>query len=152
LSGADRPEGAGPSEPEKRRPVLPGWGWAIVAASATVLALLASASFALTVAGATLAVVAAALTIRAAVGPRPKSRDTATELAPVPLDSIREAFRAGTVGREDLVFLLDRLERTSLHPTLPVRQAVEVRTIVGVPEEEFLRYLEERIGEFEGSL
>jgi hypothetical protein len=152
YSGVRAPGPAPRSEPARRRPVLPGWGWAIVAALATVLAVVGRTSLPLTVAAATLAVVSAGLTLAAALGPRAKSREVMTDLAPVPPDAIRDAFRAGTLGREDLVFLLDRLERTSLRPTLPVRQVDDVRTIVDAPEEEFLRYLEGRIGDFEGSL
>jgi hypothetical protein len=101
---------------------------------------------------ATLAVVAAALTVATSLGPRGPRPIVSPRVANTPLFSVREALRSGSLGREELVFLLDRLERVTLRPTLPIRQPEEIAAIVGAPEEEFLRYLEARVRELEGAL
>jgi len=146
------PEGPGPSRSPRVDRVLPGWGWAIIAACATALAILARGDFVAEVILAALAVAAAGLTVAFALGPRGPPEFEKPRFLPVPLMSAREALRSGELGREELVYLLDRLERVSVRPTLPIRKPEELAAIVGVPEDVFLGYLESRIRELEGAL
>jgi len=151
VLGARPDEMRGPREQRLDR-VLPGWGWALVAAFATVLAILARGDFVIEVMLATLAVTAAGLTVAFALGPRGPPEFEKPRFVPVPLMSVREALRSGALGREELVYLLDRLERVSVHPTLPIRKPEELAAIVSVPEDVFLGYLESRVRELEGAL
>lgn len=148
----DRSAEFGQHRRRPRKNLLPGWGWALLATVATAFAVLGRNTPAVAVSSATLAVVAAVLTVATSLGPwRPTAAAPRQDL-PEPLDSVREAFRLDAVGREDLVFLLDRLERAGARPTLPLRRPGEVRAIVDVPEPEFLRFLAARVEELEGSL
>ncbi len=143
-----------PAPRAPRRPgprLLPGWGWAILAALATTVAILGRDSAALAVAAATVAVLAAAVTVATALGPWQPRAAVARVPALLSVDSIRAAFRSGPLGRESLVDVLDRLERLILRPNLPVRTPEEAGRIVHAPEAEFLRYLASRLDEIEGS-
>jgi len=146
------PAGLGPPRPPRMDRALPGWGWAVIAACATALAILARGDFVLEVILAALAVAAAGLTVAFALGPRGPPEFEKPRFLPVPLMSAREALRSGAPGREELVYLLDRLERVSVRPTLPIRNPEELAAIVSVPEDVFLGYLESRLRELEGAL
>lgn len=139
----------GPGRPGPR--LLPGWGWAILAALATTVAILGRDSPALAVAAATVAVLAAAITVATALGPWQRKPVAAGVPGVLSVDSIRAAFRSGPLGRESLVDVLDRLERLILRPNLPVRTPEEAGRIVHAPDAEFLRYLASRLDEIEGS-
>jgi len=144
--------GLGPPAGAARRRVLPGWGWAVIAALATAAAVLVQTSLILGVCAATLALVAAGLTVASALGPREPEPRVTRSINPAPLGSVREAIRAGPMGREDIVFLLDRVERASVRPNLPIRRPEEVGRIVSATDEEFLRYLAARVDDLEGSM
>lgn len=142
----------GRPRPRALQRVLPGWAWAIVAAVATVVAILARSDPPVEISLAALAVTAAGLTIATSLGPRSPPLPVGPRAVRMPLLSVREALRSGALGREDLVHLLDRLERVSVRPTLPIRSSEEVQAIVRASEQDFLRYLEARVRELEGAL
>lgn len=149
---AGRPEGADRLGLQTVRRVLPGWGWAVVAGCATALAILARGDFVAEVILAALAVATAGLTIAISLGPRGLPPFVNPRAPSETLFNVREALRSGELGREELVFLLDRLERVSVRPTLSVRTSAEIAAIIRVPEDAFLRYLETRVRELEGAL
>jgi len=147
-----RTDGVGQSSPRSLERLLPGWVWAIVAGVATLVAILLQNAPAVEVFLAACAVAAAGLTIARSLGPRaPRVAVQRRVDFGLPV-SVRDAFRSGSLGREDLVILLDRLERVGLRPNLPIRSSEEVQAIVGASEPEFLRYLEGRLTELEGAL
>lgn len=71
--------------------------------------------------------------------------------APLALGGAREMFHSGSLGREDLVLALDRLERRRSRPDLPSRTATEMARFVRAPEAEFRRYLAGRVEALERS-
>jgi hypothetical protein len=147
-SEPERERGRTPVRP-RRRPI-PGWGWAVVAAFATALAVFDRFDLPVAAALAAFSVLAAGLIVASSLGPRPPAVFEADEGLSPPLSDVRDALLWGQLGREDLVFLLDRIERTVGRPELPFRRPDEVRTIVTVQEAEFLRYLEWRVAALEG--
>lgn len=96
---------------------------------------------------AAVAVFAGGMAIAAAL--LPPRRKEAPPSFPPSASPVRQMFSSGHLGREDLVLLLDRIERTSVHPRLPPRPTQELRLLVALPAEEFRRYLDRRITEIE---
>lgn len=120
-----------------------------VAAFAAVLAILDRANPAVEVPAAILAIVAAALAVVDAVRP------TAPEMPPAYgsetewLGRVREAFRSEQLGREDLVRILDQVERASANPGLPLRSVEYFGQASRASEDEFHRYLAARLDALE---
>lgn len=72
----------------------------------------------------------------------------------VPFESspvgVRSWFTEGSLGREEIVLLLDRLDRHGPHPSLPARPPLELRRLVELPAREFRRYVGHRLDQLEG--
>ena len=128
-----------------------GWWWPLVAAVATGVAFAAGPTYSIAVPAATVAVVAAALTIVEVILRQRGETGTGAARAPLVPGGIRGAFNGGEPGREDIVLTLDLLERKISRPGLPARTGPEVAEIVGRPPEEFRRYVAERLDELEGA-
>jgi len=117
----------------------------------TAVAIYAATTVGLAVAAAAGAVVAGGLAIAEAAvrtlpiepGPRPPA-------AP-PRSRIRDWLWAGNLGREELVALLDRIERRTTDPGLPARSPQEIESIVRLRPEELRRYLDRRLARLEGT-
>ncbi len=62
---------------------------------------------------------------------------------------IRAWLRSGTVGREEIVLLLDRLDRSGPRPDLPSRPPLEVARLVALPDDDFRAYVARRMDEIE---
>ena len=127
-----------------------GWWWPLLAVLATAVAFAVGPQYSIAVPAATVAVIAAALTIVEAivrqrafsmpmVGPRP--------IGPV---GTRGAFVGGEAGRADIVQSLDLLDRKMTHPGLPMRSRAEVEQIVSGSPAEFRAYVAKRLDELEG--
>jgi hypothetical protein len=72
--------------------------------------------------------------------------------SPVPLNpkaSIRSAFRSARFGREEIVLLLDRVERMGPGPGLPGRSIEELEQIVRMPVGQFRGYVDRRLTDLE---
>lgn len=127
-----------------------GWWWPLTAGVATAVAFAAGPSYAIAVPAATVAVVAAALTLVEAVWRRRDEARPTAYVARASFGSIREAFNGGEPGREDIVMALDLLERKFSRPDLPTRTAAELHALVDHPEDDFRRYVAERLDTLEG--
>jgi hypothetical protein len=128
------------------------WVLAGGAAGFSVLAIVAEGNGAIAGPAAAAAVVVAALAIGGAAYRTvrwPALRARAGSLRP---SGVRDWLVAGEMGREDLVLLLDRLERKTLNPTLPARTPREIGAIVRLRPEEFRGYLDRRLAQLEGSV
>jgi hypothetical protein len=119
------------------------WGLAL-AATFTILSVLTSANYAVAVPTAAAAVIVASLTVGDAIV-RTSARGTAAEVRPVLRSGVREWIAAGELGHEDLLLLLDRLERKILDPTLPARTPQAVGEIVTLTPQAFQEYVAERL-------
>jgi hypothetical protein len=126
-----------------------GLAWPAVAGVATGIALAASHNLSVAVPAAALAVVAGGLALVAALRPEPSRDDRPT--FPSRISPVREMFSSGPLGREDLVLLLDRIERTLSRPDLPPRPAQQIEALLSLPPAEFRRYLAARLAIIEGS-
>ncbi len=126
------------------------WWWPAIAAIAAALAIATSSTYAISAPAATAAVVAAAFAIVDALRRAPSANLSAARGPEVPLSYVRDWFGAGALGREDLVLLVDRLERSSLRPDLPARTGEEMAALVQLPPTEFRRYLTHRLDRLEG--
>jgi hypothetical protein len=129
-----------------------GWWWAALAASLTAAAVATSREYALAVPLATAAVIVAAVAVGDAAGRTAEPRPPFSRVRPVPPSSVRDWLAAGELGREDLVLLLDRLERKSWNPHLPARTPQEIGRVVNLPLDEFHRYLAGRLTRLEGAV
>lgn len=128
------------------------WALAVGAAVFTLLAVVAGGNGGLAVAAAAAAVLVAALAIGGAAvrtARRPRPRFAARSFRP---SGVRDWLVAGEMGREDLVLLLDRLERKTLNPGLPARTPREIGAIVKLRPAEFRGYLDRRLDQLEGTV
>lgn len=127
------------------------WWWPVLAAALTVVAVLMSADYAVAVPAAVGAVLVAAVAVGEAVT-RLAAPPTASALTfRTPTSTVRDLFQASELGREDLLLMLDRLERKSSHPNLPARTPQEIEAIVTLRPDEFRRYVAGRIASLEGT-
>jgi hypothetical protein len=121
-----------------------------LAIAAAIVAIVAGPTYAIAAPAAVAAVVAAALTIwetvdRSAPHVRRPARPPVAEDV-----GVRAWFRGGSFGREEIVLLVDRLERRADHPDLPIRSAKELRRLVRLPDDEFRAYVNTRLDAIEG--
>ncbi|HTP54586.1 MAG TPA: hypothetical protein VML94_06495 [Thermoplasmata archaeon] len=64
---------------------------------------------------------------------------------------VRAWFHRGTLGREEILMLVDRLDRGADRPDLPIRLSDEVARLVRLPEEQFRAYVNARLDSIEGT-
>ena len=127
------------------------WWWAGAALALALLAVLSSSNYAVAVPAAVAAVALAGLAVGEIVlrlSVRPRAEAPADR--PTPAD-IQEWFRSGPMGREEIVRILDMIERRTLRPGLPARTPGEVRRFLGLRPEEFRRYVDERLTQLEAT-
>jgi hypothetical protein len=121
------------------------WWWPALAAVFAAIAIARSNNYAVAVPAAAGAVIAAAFAVGDAVRRTAFPRTAPSQFRPVPRSGVRDWLAAGELGREDLVLLLDRLERKVLRPDLPARTPMEIGAIVNLGPSEFDRYVADRI-------
>lgn len=63
---------------------------------------------------------------------------------------VREWLGSGDLGREEIVRLLDRIDRLGAHPNLPVRGEAEMQRFRFMRADEFLAAVARRLDEIEG--
>jgi hypothetical protein len=63
---------------------------------------------------------------------------------------VRSWFVEGTLGREEIILLLDRLDREGPNPYLPARPPAELRRLVELPTDTFRKYVQARLDQVEG--
>jgi hypothetical protein len=80
---------------------------------------------------------------------RPVARETSPARPPTPETGVRDWLRSGPIGREEIVLLLDRLDRSSGRPDLPSSATRELARVRGLPPSEFRRYVAHRLDEIE---
>lgn len=128
------------------------WAFPTVAVAATLVALIADPNETIVIPAATIAVAAAGLALWDSVRPRtaaPGAVSTVPE--PLSVSASDQWFRAGVVGQEAIVLLLDRIDRALLRPDLPSRELAELIQLRSLPREQFLKYLESRLAELEAN-
>lgn len=126
------------------------WGAWVVAVALAGAAIAESANYSLAVPLAAAAVAVALLALASAIRRLGVPHAPPAPPPPVPHSRIREWWSGGTMGREEIVLLLDRLSRRSIDPRLPLRPARELAPLVRLSPEEWLRYLSDRIARLEG--
>ena len=128
------------------------WWWPALVALFTALAVAGASNPGVAVPAAAAAVMTAALAVGVSLNRAASARTAPAPRRPVPRSGVRDWIAAGELGREDLLLLLDRLERKSLNPTLPARTPQEVGMIVNLPPREFRRYVAGRLDTLEGTV
>jgi len=126
------------------------WPFPTAAVAAVAIAVWAGPNYAITIPATAVAVGAAGATVVEAIVrrtdrpplslPRPEERPF----------GVRELFRVGTRGRPDIVALIDRIDRAGDHPDLLLRTDAEIRRLLALSDEEFLRYVRYRLDSIEG--
>lgn len=96
------------------------------------------------------ATAAAAVTLADAVHRSAAGRQRPAARPPPDVVGARAWLGLGSVGRQEIVRYLDRLDRGADHPDLPVRPAEEIRWIAQLPDEEFRAYVNGRLDSIEG--
>jgi hypothetical protein len=128
------------------------WWWLVLAALFSAVALWQSSNYAVAVPAAAAAVLVAAFAVGDAVRRTSSSRAVPYRLPPFPRSGIRHWLAAGELGREDIILLLDRLERKVLRPDLPARTPMEIGALVALRPSEFHRYVADRLQALEGTV
>jgi hypothetical protein len=126
------------------------WWWPALAVALTLLAVLAASNYALAVPAAAAAVAFAAIAVGETLLRLRSSHAAAAPIRTTRPSDVRDWLRAGGLGREELVLLLDRLERKASRPDLPARTPKEIGALLGLRPEEFRQYLTARLAALEG--
>jgi hypothetical protein len=127
------------------------WGFVAVAGVFSLLSITERADLTVALPAAALAVAAAGLALLDAVRRAPpptRTRATAERETP---RGIRIWFRAGHAGREEILHVLDRIDRRGAHPDLPIRRPDEIQRLLRLPADEFRRHLASRLDELESA-
>jgi hypothetical protein len=125
----------------------------IVAVVATGIAIASASDLTTALPAAVVALVAAGLLfVEVAWGASERSAAARSPEAEPASVGLRVAFRAGLSGRETVVEIVDRLERSGPNPGLPTRRVEESARILRMSPAEFRRYLAERLDELERRL
>jgi len=127
-----------------------GWKLPLVAVIATGVALWGGGAIAISIPAAAVAVGAAVLLLVEAWGlPPPRPPVSRGSSGANPRGAIRDSFRLGRVGREQILEELDRLERTGPNPALPGRVSEEFDRIARLTRDEFREYVRARLDDLE---
>jgi len=126
-----------------------GWWWPALAGIATIVAFAVGPTYSVAVPAATVAVVAASLTIVEVIVRQRSEAEAGPARAPIVPGGVRGALAGGEPGREDVVLTLDLLERKISRPDLPARTGPQVTAIVRRPAPEYRRYVAQRLDELE---
>ena len=126
-----------------------GWKLPLVAALAIGVAFWAGTNFVISVPAAAVAVGAAGLLIVEAWGVPPPRPPVSRTVTVNPRALARDAFRAGRIGREMVVEMLDRLERSGSNPLLAATSTAEFDRIGHLSRGEFREYVRTRLDELE---
>jgi hypothetical protein len=122
------------------------WPLLAVAAGAVALAVFAGPVLIVAVGAGLVATLAVALLL---LVPMRHLARPASKLAPPPVPavpfSLIESFRAGRAGREEIVHVLDRIERAGPRPNLPVTTDEEVARLRALSHAEFRAYVRGRL-------
>ena len=121
------------------------WAGLSVATFASFVAILQQGYAPVEVPAAICAVTAAALVIADVVRPTPEQAARVYTAQTEWLGRVRGAFRSTQMGREDLVRILDQIERSTANPALPLRSPAYFEQLARVSNDEFTRYLSERV-------
>jgi hypothetical protein len=126
-----------------------GWKLPLVAAIAIGIAFWAGANYVISIPAAAVAVAASVLLLVEAWGIPPPRPPVSRTVAVNPRALARDAFRAGRIGREMIVEMLDRLEHSGPNPLLSGTTAAEFDRISHLPREEFREYVRTRLTDLE---
>lgn len=125
------------------------WWWAALALALTIGAVLTGRHYVVAAPLAAAAVAVAVVAILEAIYHQP-SPEPGVEVAYMAQGTrVRGWLGAGKLGREELVLLMDRLERRAVSPTLPIRSPAEIARLVRLPPAEFRSYLAQRLARIE---
>jgi hypothetical protein len=129
---------------------LSDWPLIALAVAATLVALDAGSNLSVAIPAGVAAVVAAGLLFAGSLGEvawrSPPSREVEPPMA---TSTLRAAFRSGRSGRLSIVLELDRIERLSTRPNLPMREAREEAELRRMSPSEFRAYLNARLDALE---
>lgn len=119
-----------------------------IALGAGAAAVGAEAGVSLALAGGAVGV--AAVTLVAVAWPEPEVVAGPSGPSSFGLVPWQEWVRGGELGHEEIVRLLDRIDRMGSHPNLPMRTEQEMRVFRGMPRARFLEMVDRRLDELEG--
>lgn len=122
---------------------------ALVAGGFALLAVLAHANLVAALPLATLAVAVAATVLVLAALPR-EPRRGAVPSGPLETNNVRAWLREGGLGHEEVVRLMDKLDRMGSHPNLGVRTEPEMDEFRRMPSAEFHAFVSQRLDDIEG--
>jgi len=121
----------------------------VVAAAAAGTSIAVGSNLSVAVPAAAIAVGATAVLLVGVVE-QTRVRAGKAQLAPeIPAAKVRSSFRAGRLGRNDLIELLDSLEWASGEPRPRGASFEERNRLEGLGTDEFREYLDQRISELE---
>jgi len=126
-----------------------GWKLPLVAVIAIGIAVWAGRNVVVAIPAAAVAIGAGLLLLVEVWGVPPATRPMPGPLGQNPRATVRDLFRSGRIGREEIVELLDRLERAGPTPRLPGRSAEEVERLARLSRPEFREYVRGRIDDLE---
>ncbi|MGP8078318.1 MAG: hypothetical protein ACLQD8_06895 [Thermoplasmata archaeon] len=122
-----------------------------IALVAAAVAIAAETDYRVSVPAAVGAVAAAALTLWDAAHRSPAARAPSPRRPGPGIVGARAWMGRGTLGRTQILLLVDRIDRGTNHPDLPIRPDAEMDRLVRLPDEEFRAYVHARLDAIEGT-
>ncbi len=104
-----------------------------------------------TIAAAAAAVIVASLVLVGSLLLEFRRERRAQPPASLEVNPLRDWIRSGELGHEEIVRLLDRIDRMGLHPNLSVRSEPEMARLRLLSHARFLELVERRLDEIEGA-
>lgn len=127
------------------------WWWAALALALTLGAVLTGRQYVVAVPLAAGAVAVAVVAVLEAIQRQPSRRPAVPVVYAPPATRARAWLGAGRLGREELILLMDRMERRAVNPTLPIRSPAEMVALVHLSPAEFRQYLAARLARIEAA-
>lgn len=128
-----------------------GWLFPALAGGLAIVAIVTGLNYAASIPAGLGAIAAAGATVAEAATNSARHRPASPVRPPPEVVGARAWLQLGRDGREEIVRMVDRLDRAGDHPDLPLRPSPEVDRLTRLPDPEFRQWVTGRLDAIEGT-